>query len=385
MHALAFIARTFASTSLVYYLFATITAIRFARLARRPPPALPSDIPRVAVLKPLRGRNQSLPTNLNSHLETDYPSCKFYFAVESTDDPAAEVSVSLQKRHPSVPVKILTRNHPECENRKVGKLIEMADLAADADIFVISDADIAVSREHLRHIVGELMSDPKIGIVTCTYSARPIGTFGSRLEALAVNTDFTPQVMLASAIEPLHYAFGATIAIKRAALEAMGGFARVKDLLADDFYIGKFVREAGYEVRLSTSIVTTVCEERTFMDFWRHQLRWARTYRTTRPSSLATIFLHGPFWGLLFAILTRFSLVGVMTLGAVLAVRIASAAFIMRSVFGLQGEGRDALLTPIKDLAMTGIWFASLLSNEIEWGGRRLEILPGGAMREVNG
>ncbi len=282
-------------------------------------------------------------------------------------------------------VTILAGTDPFCANRKVGKLIRMADQAAHADIFVLSDADIAVKRDHLRHIVSELVSDEKIGIVTCIYSARPIGTLASRLEALAVNTDFAPQVMLASTIEPLRYAFGATIAIKREALEAMGGFARVKDLLADDFYIGKFTNDAGYEIRLSSSIVTTICEERRFIDFWRHQLRWARTYRTTRPASLATILLHGPFWALVFAIATRFSITGVSILVGVLATRIVMAGFLIRSILGLKGLWRDAFLTPIKDLAMTAIWFASLLSNEIEWGGRRLEILRGGAMREVNG
>ena len=385
MHPVAFVARTCVITSLWYYLAASASAIRFAMRARRPPPPLPKAAPQVAVLKPLRGRHHSLAANLSSYLKSDYARCEFYFAVDGNDDPAAEVSTALQKQHKSTSVAILAGTDAFCANRKVGKLIRMADQAAHADIFVLSDADIAVKRDHLRHIVSELVSDEKVGIVTCIYSARPIGTFASRLEALAVNTDFAPQVMLAAMIERLRYAFGATIAIKREALEAMGGFARVKDLLADDFYIGKFTNNAGYEIRLSSSIVTTICEERRFIDFWRHQLRWARTYRTTRPASLATILLHGPFWALVFAIATRFSLTGIAILVGLLATRIVMAGLLIRSVLGLKGLWRDACLTPIKDLAMTAIWFASLLSNEIEWGGRRLESLRGGAMREVNG
>jgi len=41
------------------------------------------------------------------------------------------------------------------------------------------------------------------------------------------------------------------------------------------------------------SLVTLAAEEKTFNDFWHHQLRWARTYRTVRPLSLATILMHG--------------------------------------------------------------------------------------------
>ena len=32
---------------------------------------------------------------------------------------------------------------------------------------------------------------------------------------------------------------------------------------------------------------------------------------------------------------------------------------------------------------MTGVWFASLMSNHVQWGGRRFQILAGGAMRLI--
>ena len=385
MKLLGIIAGTFVTTSLLYYVVATITAIRFARRAKEPAPALPKIAPRVAILKPLRGRNQSLAVNLTSYLESDYPRSEFYFAVDSYEDPAAELPVALRTEYKFAPITMLIGEEPDCVNRKVGKLIRMAERATRAEIFVLSDADIAVTRNHLRRVIGELTADAKIGMVTCLYRARPLGSLASRFEASFVNTDFAPQVMLAAAIEPLRYAFGATIAIKREALDAIGGFERLKDLLADDFYLGKLVAEAGYEIRLSTSIVTTVCEEQRFIDFWRHQLRWARTYRTTRPASLATIIVHGPFWALLFLLASGFTMLAIGTLATVLALRIAMAAFITRNILGLEGLGRDAWLAPLKDLVMTAVWFASLLSNEVEWGGRRLRILPGGAMREVNG
>ncbi len=128
----------------------------------------------------------------------------------------------------------------------------------------------------------------------------------------------------------------------------------------------------------------TCCEERRFADFWRHQLRWARTYRTTRPASLATIILHGPSWALLFLLATGFSSLGCVALVTVLVARIAMARFMICRILGLSDLGREAWLVPLKDLLMTGIWFASLAGNEVEWGGRRLRILAGGAMREAN-
>ena len=40
-------------------------------------------------------------------------------------------------------------------------------------------------------------------------------------------------------------------------------------------------------------------------------------------------------------------------------------------------------LVPIKDLIMTGVWFASLLSNNVMWAGRKFKMIRGGAMQEV--
>src|SRR5262249_48104298 len=153
-------------------------------------------------------------------------------------------------------------------------------------------------RDHLHRVVNELDADERIGLVTCLYRAKAYRGLASRLGALFVNTDFVPLVMISKTIEPLRYSLGATVAIKRTALEAIGGFQRLKDLLADDYYLGKFASDQGYRIGLSNSIVTIGSEERHFADFWNHQLRWMRTYRTTRPISLATIVLHGPFWAL---------------------------------------------------------------------------------------
>jgi ceramide glucosyltransferase len=384
MNAIAAVAALGIVTSLLYYIAATLAALRFHRAAGRPAPALPKIAPRVAVLKPLRGRSSTLGENLTSYLESDYPRAEFYFAVADYEDPATEVPVALRAQYQFAPITLLVGEEPGCMNRKVGKLIRMAERAARAEIFVLSDADIGVTRDHLRRVVAELAADDRLGVVTCLYRARPAGSLASRLEALFVNTDFAPQAMLSAAIEPVRYALGATIAIKRAALDKLGGLRRLKDLLADDYYLGRFAADAGYNVRLSGSIVTTCCEERRFGDFWRHQLRWARTYRTTRPASLATIILHGPSWALLFLLATGFSLLGCAALVAVLTARIAMARFMISRILGLRDLGREAWLVPLKDLVMTGIWFASLASNEVEWGGRRFRILSGGAMREAH-
>jgi len=369
--------------SMFYYAAATLASIRFAMRSSSPLPPLPKVPPRVTVLKPLHGSSNSLAANLVSFLEIQYPRVEYYFGVDNYEDAAVEIPVALRQRYQYSNITLIVGEEPNCSNRKIAKLVKMADRAEKAEIFVLSDADVSVDRDYLKRIVGELVSDDKVGIVTCAYRARPGGSFASRLEALYVNTDFLPQILFAEMIEPMHYALGATIAIKRSVLEAAGGFRAVKDMLADDFYLGNFSNIQGYEIRLSDSLVTLTCEEKTFAEFWHHQLRWARTYRTVRPISIATILMHGPFWALILLAVTRGSTAAFATLVLVVAARLAMSAAIVGRVLKMPEMMRDLWMVPLKDLVMTGVWFASLFSNKVKWAGRQFKVIRGGVMREV--
>ncbi|MFZ0889893.1 MAG: glycosyltransferase, partial [Candidatus Binataceae bacterium] len=323
------------AASLLYYFAATVAAVRFASRAGSAPPPLPKIPPRIAVLKPLHGKSQSLGANILSFLEAGYPRGEFIFGVSDYEDSAAEIPLALKPAYQFANIALSVGEEPGCANHKVAKLIRIAERAAKAEIFVLSDADVSVDRDHLRRVVGELIADEKTGVVTCVYRARPAGPLASRLEALYVNSDFAPMAILSAAIEPMRHAFGATIAIKRAVLEASGGFRALRDLLADDFFIGRMAAQRGWKVKLSSSIVTLTCEEARFAQFWNHQLRWARTYRTLRPVSLATILIHGPFWALVMLAASGFSSYALGALAMVVGARLAMSAVIIGRVLGL--------------------------------------------------
>jgi len=129
--------------------------------------------------------------------------------------------------------------------------------------------------------------------------------------------------------------------------------------------------------------VTLTCEEKSLSDFWHHQLRWARTYRTVRPISIATILMHGPFWALILLALSRGSAAAFATLVLVVAARLAMSAAIVGRVLKMPEMLGELWIVPLKDLIMTGVWFASLLSNKVMWAGRQFKVIRGGVMREV--
>jgi ceramide glucosyltransferase len=391
MHTLIVLSAFCIVASLVYYLSATLAGLRFARQAAGslPPPGdrppLPAHPPRVAMLKPLYSLDAAHIANLESFLQVDYPGAEIVVGVPNVTAWAADQLAQLAARYPDKRLTVVTEVEPGCANRKVAKLIRMVERAPEAEVFVLSDGDIVVDRDYLRRLVAELGATPGVGAVTCGYRAHATDTLAACFEALFINTDFAPMVMLAELLEPMRHAYGATIAIRRSALEAIGGFHALKDLLADDFFLGRLATANGFEVKLSRTLVTIKCSQQRLSEFWSHQLRWARTYRTTRPESLATIIVHGPFWGLVMLFAAHFSPAALAMFALVIGGRLAMAALLLDRVLGVKEMLADLLLVPIKDLALTGIWFASLASNEVTWGGRRFRILSDGAMREVDG
>jgi hypothetical protein len=77
--------------------------------------------------------------------------------------------------------------------------------------------------------------------------------------------------------------------------------------------------------------------------------------------------------------------IAVASVAFMLVARLAMATLMMRNVLRVPDLVRDVWLVPFKDLFMTGIWFASLFGNQVQWAGRRLEILANGTIREVDG
>src|SRR5260370_18103378 len=124
----------------------------------------------------------------------------------------------------------------------------------------------------------------QVGLVTAVYRGQAHGTLASRLEALGIATDFQSGVLLSRFIEGgLEYGLGSRLAVRREAVEKIGGFAALADHLADDYELGERVAKAGYRVALSGEVVETSVPAYGWRGFADHQLRWLRTVRDARP------------------------------------------------------------------------------------------------------
>ncbi len=363
------------------YLLGLYSAERFFSSESAPP----SEGPRagISVLKPLKGSDVGLYDNLAALCRQQYGSFQILCGVADEGDPATAVVRRLQRDFPEVDLELIVDHRLYGANHKVSNLMNMYQRAKH-DVIVIADSDIRVGPEYLANL-DRAVSEPGVGLATCPYRAINCGPLPTLVEALSINTDFMPLVMLARMVETSTYAFGATIAIRRQILEEIGGFTTLVNSLADDYQLGYRVAAKGYRLALIDEVVDTVLAIPNWRQLLDHQLRWARTYRICRPGGYFTsIVTHGTLWALINVLYNSFSPTACVASASVLALRYASAMTIGWRHLKAETSWPAMLAVPIKDLFFDVLWVLAFAGDTVVWGGNRFRVDRNGEMTEIH-
>jgi ceramide glucosyltransferase len=353
------------------YLGGTVIAV--ARFARRRV-ALPQKQPPVSVLKPLHGAEPGLYENLLSFVDQDYPAAQIVFGVRSPTDGALSIARQIITERPERDIALVIDSRVSGRNLKVANLVNMLP-AARHDILVFADSDMRVGRDYLASVTAPL-GDPAVGAVTCLYKGMPTGGMWSRLGAQHINFGFLPGALAGEAMGTGDGCFGATIALRRAVLEKIGGLAIVLDELADDHRIGAAIREAGLAVVLSPYLVETSVSEKSLKDLWHHELRWARTVRLMAPVGFAgSVITHSVALAAIAVLACGFSLTSLGFLAISCALRWASTAAIAR-MLSLPTAG--LWLLPLRDLLSFAVFIGSFCGRNVSWRDQLFRIEPSG-------
>ncbi|HTX02924.1 MAG TPA: bacteriohopanetetrol glucosamine biosynthesis glycosyltransferase HpnI [Candidatus Acidoferrales bacterium] len=329
-------------------------------------------LPPVSILKPLHGEEEGLFDNLASFCEQNYPVFEVLLGVHDAHDPALRTAQQIVARYPDRARLVIGDGKSAAANPKVANLSGMIGIARNR-IIVMADADMRVGATYLRHLVAPF-EDEDVGAVTCLYAGSPSSNLPSQLGAMFINEQFAPSVLVATALEPLRYCFGATIAVRRSVLDAIGGFAALADHVADDHLLGKLVTDRGRRVVLSSYVVENVIDEAGFAGLWARELRWSRTIRSVRPLGHACSFLT---FGLPLAAMA--AVVSRGRYGTPLLVVLAAA---LRAALHLEAKAGSPLLIPVRDVMSVAVWAASFVARDVDWRGRRLELDSAGEILE---
>lgn len=341
-----------------------------------------SQWPGVTMLKPVHGLEPRMEENLEGYFRLDYPNYEVVFGCRNSDDKALTAVESLCRRYPDVKVRVVLSGEPTWPNAKVFSLAKMIASSTN-DYFVITDSDIRIRPDFLKIVIPHLLQ-PQNGLVTCLYEGVPAGDFWSGLEALGMSVEMPSGVMIADMMEGMRFALGAVMAVRRDALDKIGGIGTTADYYSDDFVLGNRVAEiAQLNVVLENPGVGHVLTAQTFAQTFRTQLRWMQSTRYSRPKGH---FGTGLTFSMPFGIL---GLIAATALGSwPVGIGLFACAYLNRVIQCLAvgwGVIRDpralklCWLYPIRDLLGFVIWAASYIGGStFHWRGELYQFTPGG-------
>ena len=328
--------------------------------------------PPISVLKPLKGLDDNLFENLESFCNQDYPTYEIILALREISDPAYKVAVKIKEKCKDRDITIITRWCEEGLNPKVNNLVS-AYRASKYDFFLISDSNVLADKDYLRDTVRH-MEDGEVGLVSNLIRGVGGRTIGSVFENLHLNTFILGGVCFMERILKMPCVVGKSMLIRKSHFEEIGGFGAVKDHLAEDYIIGRKMKEAGFKVALSNHVINTVNLYWQTGQFVSRHARWGKLrYRIGGVSYLAELlgnFVFLSFIPLLFRGPSRFTLL------------LPLCAWLLKSC-GDYLTGRTLksemhpllyLLSPLKDIIIGIVWFVPIFSNSIEWRGDRYTI-----------
>lgn len=377
-------------TSTVFFAMVLVAAARYLRSSRRQQTEVEAtcqqNLPSVTVLKPVHGAEPQLERTLESFFQQDYPQFEIIFGARSRDNEALLVVEKLRARYPKVRTQVVISGEPSWPNAKVFSLAKMI-ASSDNDYLIISDSDVLVAPDFLRNVVPPLL-DLKVGLVTCLYQGIPEKSFWSRLEALGMSVEMPAGVMVAEMVDGMRFALGAAMAVRRDAIEAMGGIRETADFYSDDFVLGNRIAEAGYAVCLSHYKVGHVLAARSLRRTFGDQLRWMKSTRFSRPwGHVGSGLTYAVPFGLLALLLALGHPHRLATGLALFALAWLNRTLLAVLVgWGILRDPRSLQLCwlyPLRDLLGFCTWAASFAGNTFLWRGEPYQFGQDGRITPV--
>ncbi|KAI9068041.1 glycosyltransferase family 21 protein [Trametes sanguinea] len=389
-----------ASVSIIWYailwsigLIGCIAARKRYRLRPRSPlaSAPASSVPGVSILRPLKGLDTNLYENLESTFTQEYANYEIFFCVDDEEDQSLTV---------------------------VNNLMTAYSQAAH-DILWVLDSNVMVDPGTLARSV-DILNPPsngphppsrRIGVVHhVPYAWVTKHTLGSRIEEAFLNTNHAKMYIAINTVAIESCVVGKSCLYRKSDLERVngslkpipnadaGGFqpgerglASFGRFLAEDNMIASALwHELGLRHDLSCDVAKNAVGNMSLRDYIARRIRWVRVRkRMVLAATLSEPFTESVLVGCLASLGLRY-LLGIPP-WLFLPIHHFAWLFVDMDVFAsLAGHPVPASMRwqflgawAARELLALPIWFLAIVGSEVEWRGKRYEVMQNGEVRRV--
>jgi hopene-associated glycosyltransferase HpnB len=250
----------------------------------------PASWPSIDIIVPARNESDSLPKTLPSLLAQDYPGMWSIILVDDhSDDSTGDLARTLAERQSGIG-RLTVVLPPELADGWVGKVAAMnAGVAhSQADYILFTDADIEHPVDSLRRLAARALARDLD--LTSRMARLRCDSFAERLLVPAFVFFFAMLYPFRRANDPrsrIAAAAGGIMLVRRRALDAIGGLARIKSALIDDCALVKAIKESRGKIELTlTDDIRSLREYPRFADIHQTVARTAYTQLRYSPLML---------------------------------------------------------------------------------------------------
>ncbi|MCH2050536.1 MAG: glycosyltransferase [Trichodesmium sp. ALOHA_ZT_67] len=338
--------------------------------------------PPVTVLKPIRGIEKNLKSNLHTITIQDWPEYQVIYSIQDPQDSALPILDELQAEVDNQKISVVIDNKQAGANGKVNNLLG-AIAQARHQIIIISDSDTNLKPDYIKNIISPL-SNPNVGAVCTLFKVKSAYRWFEKMELLTINADFIPSVIFAAVTGASNACLGPSIAISRSTLQELGGLESLADYLVEDYELGRRVWTSGKKMVLLPYTIDVTVDLKNWQEWWTHQVYWDQNTYLARPwPFIATILIRAVPFAILFAIVRMGDLLGLGVLGFTLALRLFSAGITLKELKDVEGF-QSLYLLPLRDTFGLIFWFLALTKRTVVWRGVKYKLVDHGKMVPVS-
>lgn len=378
----------------IFYVFLVLTAIGFisyiaSLIALRRTYGLGKNLSKdialepISILKPLKGLDDNLLDNLSSFCMQEYPKYEIIFCIADYNDLAYKIALKVKEKFPHCDISIVIEQKEIGLNPKVNNLFAGAK-KAKYDYILISDSNVLVDSQYLKTIFTDLKAN-NAKLVYNLIKGVGARSIGSVFENLHLNSFIAGSMCLLDKALKMPCVVGKSMLMHKKDLQDIGGFLAVKDILAEDYVIGKKMSDAGKKVYLSSYAVQNVNIHWSIKRFLNRHTRWGKLRRQLGGYKYISELVGNP----VFLSVIPFALVGFTEATATLALTTmllkTAGDFYLGRLLKTDTKPLLYFLVPVKDIIIGAIWFVPLFCSTTTWRGNRYNIGKDTLISPANG